>query len=102
MNAVATYAPTLAAAALLFSATVAPASVAASDVVERGVMTLAPLLEHKTPTHLGRLRSRFLLPQDRDDLLFRESRSLPRPVLPLGRTLESDGGKIGGRSKPTV
>ncbi|MHA7876355.1 MAG: hypothetical protein ACX938_13135, partial [Roseivivax sp.] len=48
----------------------------------------------------GGLHARFLLPQDRDDLLFAELRSLHLPVLLLGRTLSSDGGKIGGHSTP--
>ncbi|MEO0438994.1 MAG: hypothetical protein AAF098_19080, partial [Pseudomonadota bacterium] len=38
------------------------------------------------------------LPQDRDDLLLAELRSLHRPVLSLGRTLASDGGNLGGHS----
>src|SRR3984885_13564575 len=39
-----------------------------------------------------------MLPQNRNDLLFREPRSLHRPVLPSGRTLASPGGNNGGHS----
>ena len=44
------------------------------------------------PAHVGRLRSGLLLPQDRNDLLFREPRSLHGPV-----TLAPDGGNAGGQ-----
>ena len=37
-----------------------------------------------------------LLAQDRNDLLFREPRSLHRPVLPRSRTLPSHGRNCGG------
>src|SRR3712207_4643167 len=41
--------------------------------------------------------ARLLLPQDRDDLLVREPRSLHGPVLPGCRTLPSPGGENGGQ-----
>src|SRR6185437_7634701 len=48
--------------------------------------------------HLGGRKPGLLLAQHRNDLLFREPRSLHRPVLPSGRTLASSGGNNGGHS----
>jgi len=45
---------------------------------------------------IRRLHPRLLLPQDRNDLLFREPRSLHRPSPSLGRTLALPGGVSGG------
>src|SRR6185437_11130593 len=49
--------------------------------------------------HLGGRKPGLLLAQHRNDLLFREPRSLHRPVLPSGRTLASSGGNNGGHSR---
>src|SRR6185437_12090842 len=51
--------------------------------------------------HLGGRKPGLLLAQHRNDLLFREPRSLHRPVLPSGRTLASSGGNNGGHSNPS-
>ena len=48
------------------------------------------------PANVGSLLAGFLLAQDRHDLLFREPRSLHRPVPFSGRTLTSGGRERGG------
>jgi hypothetical protein len=50
--------------------------------------------------HLGGRNARLLLAQYRNDLLFREPRSLHRPVLPSGRTRASPGGNNGVTAPP--